>query len=94
MADKLMHIIFSKNIKDGINFANDKLNMQNSGDHFILSNNLTEINTKHLTSKFPNALTFFVTKGTEPGDLGVWDANFIVDEKEDIKRWKELIDQY
>ena len=85
-------IIFSKETEDAINFAEQKLGMKDDRnvDCFIISNNFDETFVENLLSGFTESvITIFITKGINPGDPGVWNANYIIDDKEDIKRWKE-----
>ena len=85
-------IIFSKEIEYGLNFARNRLGLLNNNkkDDFHFSNNFDEGYVDSLKELNPKAVIIFITKGINPGDPGVWDAHYIIDDKEDVKKWKSF----
>jgi hypothetical protein len=54
----------------------------------ILCNNFKDDIPSFLKRCFPNSTCLFFTKDIVPGQQGVWDADYIIDRKEDIEKWK------
>lgn len=60
----------------------------------ILCDNFKDDIPSFLKRCFPNSTFLFFTKDIVPGQQGVWDADYIIDRKEDIEKWKSFMNLF